>query len=44
MVLLDLNITRDHDHDGLRLFALDLAQNIESGAVWKIDIEQNCGW
>src|ERR1041385_5138190 len=29
----DLNVTRDHDHDRFGMFALDVAQHVEAGAI-----------
>jgi len=39
MVLPDLNVTRDHDHDRFGMFALDVAQHVEAGAIGKVDVE-----
>jgi DNA-binding response OmpR family regulator len=38
------HVGRDHNHDGLRLAFLNLAQRVESGSVRQIDILQNRRW
>src|SRR5262245_50808122 len=39
--VLEMNVARDHDHDGLRLAPLVFEQGVESGSVGQIDVLQH---